>query len=118
MVMPVSWPIDRLLCLAAVVAMAGAASLAPEAHAQRQEPAKRTQAQKPPPAPAKPAGKPMGPKQAAAAQAAKLDAAGPSQIGTTTIARYAYMIDANTGAILLSKDADKPMAPSSMAKMM
>ena len=116
--MPVSWPIDRLLCFAAVLAMAGTASLAPEARAQRQEPAKRTQAQKPPPAPAKPAGKPMGPKQAAAAQAAKLDAAGPSQIGTTTIARYAYMIDANTGAVLLAKDADKPMAPSSMAKMM
>ncbi|MBS0224222.1 MAG: D-alanyl-D-alanine carboxypeptidase [Proteobacteria bacterium] len=60
----------------------------------------------------------MGPKQAAAAQAAKLDAAAPSQIGPTTIARFAYMIDMQTDTVLLAKDADKPMAPSSMAKMM
>lgn len=112
MVMLVSWRIDRLLSLVAVLAMVGATGLASVAHAQRQEPAKRTQAQKP----AKP--KPLTPKQAAAAQAAKLDAAGPSQIGPSTIARYAYMVDMQTGTVLLSKDADQPMAPSSMAKMM
>lgn len=94
--------------------MASVAGLTSAAHAQ-QDPAKRTQTQKPA---AKPATKPMGPKQAAAAQAAKLDAAAPSQIGPTTIARFAYMIDMQTDTVLLAKDADKPMAPSSMAKMM
>ena len=109
MVMLVSWRIDRLLSLVAVLAMVGVAGLAPTAHAQRQEPAKRTQSTKP----AKP--KPPTAKQAAAA---KLDAAAPSDIGPTTVARYAYMIDMQTGTVLLAKDANKPMAPSSMAKMM
>ncbi|HEU5097337.1 MAG TPA: D-alanyl-D-alanine carboxypeptidase family protein [Reyranella sp.] len=109
MVMLVSWRIDRLLSLVAVLAMVGVAGLAPPAHAQRQEPAKRTQSTKP----AKP--KPPTAKQAAAA---KLDAAAPSDIGPTTVARYAYMIDMQTGTVLLAKDANKPMAPSSMAKMM
>lgn len=109
MVMLVSWRIDRLLSLVAVLAMVGVAGLAPAAHAQRQEPAKRTQSAKP----AKP--KPPTAKQAAAA---KLDAAAPSDIGPTTVARYAYMIDMQTGTVLLAKDANKPMAPSSMAKMM
>jgi D-alanyl-D-alanine carboxypeptidase (penicillin-binding protein 5/6) len=110
MVMLVSWRIDRLLSLVAVLAMAGVAGLASTAHAQRQEPAKRTQSTKPA---AKP--KPPTAKQAAAA---KLDAAAPSDIGPTTVARYAYMIDMQTGTVLLAKDANKPMAPSSMAKMM
>ena len=110
MVMLVSWRIDRLLSLVAVLAMVGVAGLAPPAHAQRQEPAKRTQSTKPA---AKP--KPPTAKQAAAA---KLDAAAPSDIGPTTVARYAYMIDMQTGTVLLAKDANKPMAPSSMAKMM
>lgn len=108
--MLVSWRIDRLLSLVAVLAMVGVAGLAPPAHAQRQEPAKRTQSTKPA---AKP--KPPTAKQAAAA---KLDAAAPSDIGPTTVARYAYMIDMQTGTVLLAKDANKPMAPSSMAKMM
>jgi len=108
--MLVSWRIDRLLWLVAVLAMVGVAGLAPPAHAQRQEPAKRTQSTKPA---AKP--KPPTAKQAAAA---KLDAAAPSDIGPTTVARYAYMIDMQTGTVLLAKDANKPMAPSSMAKMM
>lgn len=89
--------------------MVGVAGLAPPAHAQRQEPVKRTQSTKP----AKP--KPPTAKQAAAA---KLDASAPSDIGPTTVARYAYMIDMQTGTVLLAKDANKPMAPSSMAKMM
>ena len=112
--MHVSWRIDRLRSLLLLLAMAGIAGLAFGADAQQQAPAKRQQTEKP----AKPAGKPLTPKQAAAAQAAKLDAAGPSEIGTTTIARFACMIDAQTGTVLLAKDADKPMAPSSMAKMM
>jgi D-alanyl-D-alanine carboxypeptidase (penicillin-binding protein 5/6) len=35
-----------------------------------------------------------------------------------TVAQYAIIIDYNTGATLLSKDADVPMTPSSMTKLM
>ncbi len=35
-----------------------------------------------------------------------------------TIAKQAIMIDYETGAVLLSKNADEPMAPSSMSKLM
>ncbi len=35
-----------------------------------------------------------------------------------TAARYAFMIDDQTGRILLEKDADEPMAPASMSKLM
>jgi D-alanyl-D-alanine carboxypeptidase (penicillin-binding protein 5/6) len=115
MVMPVSWRIDRLSCLLLFLAMAGFAGPTLDVHAQPDS-SKHHPVQKPAAKPAKPPA--QTPKQAAAAQAAKLDAAGPSQIGTTTIARFACMIDAETGAVLLAKDADKPMAPSSMAKMM
>ena len=87
-----------------------------DACAQQADPPRHPPIHKPKPA-AKPAAQP-GPKQAAAAQASRLEAAGPSQIGTTTVARFACMIDAQTGAVILAKDAEKPMAPSSMAKMM
>jgi len=36
----------------------------------------------------------------------------------TTKAPHAFLMDANTGAVLLSKDANKPMAPASMSKLM
>jgi serine-type D-Ala-D-Ala carboxypeptidase (penicillin-binding protein 5/6) len=91
-----------------------------EISAQQTEPTKKLQGQAKPKATPK-ASNPqpaVGPKQAAAAQAAKLEAAAPSQIGTTTVARWACIIDAQTGAVILAKDAEKPMAPSSMAKMM
>lgn len=39
-------------------------------------------------------------------------------IGIETDARQAFMIDAQTGYVLLSKDADTLMPPSSMSKMM
>ncbi len=42
----------------------------------------------------------------------------PSQIGIDTLGKQAYMIDVNTGTVLLAKDADTSMKPSSMAKMM
>lgn len=42
----------------------------------------------------------------------------PSQIGIGTLAKQAYIVDYDTSAVLLWKDADKRMAPSSMAKMM
>lgn len=35
-----------------------------------------------------------------------------------TVARYAIILDYNTGATLLDKDADQPMTPSSMTKLM
>lgn len=116
--MPVSWRIDRIFLLFALLAGVCLATGTFEAGAQQPQDSKRHQTQKPAPKPAAKPLQPLTPKQAAAAQAAKLEAAGPSQIGTATIARFAYMIDAQTGTVLLSKDADKPMAPSSMAKMM
>jgi len=35
-----------------------------------------------------------------------------------TAAKQAFLIDANTGTVLYAKDADTPMAPSSMSKLM
>ncbi len=72
---------------------------------------------------AKPATKPRAPaghKGAGGSPKAgpPLDALPPSQVGIGTLARFAYLIDATTDAVLLFKDADKPMLPSSMAKMM
>src|SRR5476651_1584797 len=127
--MPVLWRTDRLRVLISIVAMsilaaAGFCGLALNADAQQSPtPPPRPQAQQT----QKPAAKPPAkspqatttPKQTPQQQlAAKLDGAGPSQIGTSTIAPYAFMVDAQTSTVLLFKDADKPMAPSSMAKMM
>jgi D-alanyl-D-alanine carboxypeptidase (penicillin-binding protein 5/6) len=36
----------------------------------------------------------------------------------STRAPEAYMVDAETGTILFSKDADKPVPPASLAKLM
>ena len=111
--------IDRLRTLALLLALAGIAGPIADVCAQQaDQPRRQQQNQQKPKPPAKPAAAPTGPKAAAAAQAARLEAAGPSQIGTTTVARFACMIDAETGAVILAKDAEKPMAPSSMAKMM
>ncbi len=63
----------------------------------------------------------------AKAAAAKADAATPAVAGTPaqtpvgpldTAARYAVIVDFNTGATLLDKDADAAMTPSSMTKLM
>ena len=119
MVRRVLFRIDRLRILALLLALAGIAGPIVDVCAQQaDQPRRQQQNQQKPKPPAKPAATPTGPKAAAAAQAAKLEAAGPSQIGTTTVARFACMIDAETGAVILAKDAEKPMAPSSMAKMM
>jgi D-alanyl-D-alanine carboxypeptidase (penicillin-binding protein 5/6) len=116
MVMLVSWRIDRILVtLLAVVALGGTTM-----NSFAQEAPKRQAQQKPKPAP-KPAqtgtAKPSA-KSAKAEAAARIDALAPSQIGIGTLAQYAFMIDPQTSTVLLFKDADKPMAPSSMAKMM
>ena len=113
--------IDRVCGLALLLVFAGITGTIVDVSAQQSDQQRRQQVQpKPKASPAKPAPQQpaTGPKAAAAAQAAKLDAAGPSQIGPPTVARFACMIDAQTGAVLLAKDAEKPMAPSSMAKMM
>ncbi|UYN97914.1 MAG: D-alanyl-D-alanine carboxypeptidase [Enhydrobacter sp.] len=72
-----------------------------EIHAQAQKPGTR------------PAAKPAAPPAAKPEPPPSL-----SQIGITTPARQAYMVDPITGTVLLYKDAEAPMAPSSMSKMM
>lgn len=45
-------------------------------------------------------------------------AAGSQEEGLKTIAPYAFMMDFNTGTVLLAKNADEPIGPSSMSKLM
>ncbi len=116
--MPVLFRTDRLRPLVALFAAAAVAGAAMTAHAQQQEQPRRQQAQ-----PQKPAAKPRPPaatatKPAAPPAAAKLEALPPSQVGIGTLAQFAFMVDPQTSSVLLFKDADKPMHPSSMAKMM
>jgi D-alanyl-D-alanine carboxypeptidase (penicillin-binding protein 5/6) len=61
---------------------------------------------------------PAGQKSGANTPAPPPEVLTPSQIGIGTLARFAYLTDTTTDAVLLWKDADKPMHPSSMAKMM
>ncbi len=67
----------------------------------------------------KPAAKPQ-PKPAPQAQKkeAPAEPMTPSQIGIETFAKQAYLVDVTTGTVLLAKDSDQQMLPSSMAKMM
>src|SRR6185503_3044288 len=100
--------IDARTLLIVLLALAvGGASVS----VAQQEP-RRQQQQKPPakPPPRTPPAKPPA--------AAKTEALPPSQIGIGTLARQAFMVDMQTNTVLLFKDADKPMAPSSMSKMM
>lgn len=105
--------------VAAIVAGLAAVVLQPQALEAQQEPPRRQQqgqGQRPAQQPAKP---PQQQRQAAKpADKPNLDALPPSQIGIGTLAKQAYIIDAASGAELLFKDADKPMHPSSMAKLM
>ena len=117
--MLVSWLTDRLRAFAALLpallAMAVLAGPSLEAFAQQaDQPAKKQAPQKPP---AKPRAT-TAPKPAATPPAAKAEALPPSQIGIGTLAKQAFMVDPQTSTVLLFKDADKPMHPSSMAKMM
>jgi serine-type D-Ala-D-Ala carboxypeptidase (penicillin-binding protein 5/6) len=117
MVMLVSWPIDRLRLFVVLVAVAALAGPSLDAVAQQTDPAaKRQTPQKPPPA--KPRATTTAPKPAAKTEAAKTEALPPSQIGIGTLARQAFMVDPQSSTVLLFKDADKPMHPSSMAKLM
>jgi serine-type D-Ala-D-Ala carboxypeptidase (penicillin-binding protein 5/6) len=109
MVMLVSWRIDRILV--ALLLVTGLAGAALDSWAQQQETPKRTQQQKPPPKPAQKVAKPKSEPMAS-------EALSPSQIGIATPAQFAFMVDPQTSTVMLFKDADKPMHPSSMAKMM
>ena len=112
--MPVLCPTD-LLRLLTVTAVAVAVAGAPAAVLAQNEPPAKRQQQKPP---AKPRATAPQPKAAATPPAAKTEALPPSQIGIGTLAKQAFMVDPQTSTVLLFKDADKPMPPSSMAKEM
>src|SRR5262249_53846016 len=117
MVMPVSYRTDRLRALSALLMVAALALPSLNAAAQTaDQPAKRQTQQKPP---AKPRATTTTPaKPSAKAEAAKTEALPPSQIGIGTPGKQAFMVDPQTSTVMLFKDADKPMHPSSMAKMM
>jgi len=118
MVMPVLLGIDRLRPVMALFAAAVLAGAATVAYAQQADPPKRQQTQ-----PAKPPAKPKPPaatqgKPATPPAAAKAEALPPSQVGIGTHAKQAFMVDPQTSTVMLFKDAEQPMAPSSMSKMM
>jgi D-alanyl-D-alanine carboxypeptidase (penicillin-binding protein 5/6) len=114
MVMLVSYPTDRLRRrFSALLAVAILLVPALEPLAQQPDQPKRQSSQKPP---AKPRAAPAP--KAPNSPAAKTEALPPSQIGIGTLAKQAYLVDPQTSTVLLFKDADKPMHPSSMAKMM
>ena len=115
--MPVSLLTD-LRALVAMLAVAGIAALPLAADAQQDPPKRQTQ-QKPPAKPKPPAATPKAAAPAAAAPAAlKVEQLPPSQVGIGTLARHAFMVDPQTSTVLLFKDAETPMPPSSMSKMM
>jgi serine-type D-Ala-D-Ala carboxypeptidase (penicillin-binding protein 5/6) len=114
---PVSCLNDLLRPLTALVVAASLAGAPFAAYAQQTEqpPKRQNQQQKPPAKPrttTTPA-KPTGP-----SIATKTEALPPSQVGIGTLSKQAFMVDPQTSTVLLFKDADKPMHPSSMAKMM
>ncbi|MGD9886067.1 MAG: D-alanyl-D-alanine carboxypeptidase family protein [Reyranella sp.] len=109
-----SWLTDGLRPLAGLIAVAALAAPSLEVLAQQGDaPGKPTQlAQQ-----QKPQGKPR-PGKPGQSMASRTEALPPSQIGIGTLAKQAFMVDPQTSTVLLFKDADKPMHPSSMAKMM
>ncbi len=116
--MPVLLGIDRLRPVMALFAAAVVVGAATVTYAQQADPTRRQQTQ-----PAKPPAKAKPPvatpaKPAAPPAAAKTEALPPSQVGIGTFARQAFMVDPQTSTVMLFKDAEQPMAPSSMSKMM
>jgi len=111
--MLVWWLIDRLRPVMALLVVAGLAGAVPESFAQQPEP-KRQQNQRPARPPAKPQTTTAKPKT----EPPPTENLPPSQVGIGTLAQYAFMVDPQTSTVLLFKDADRPMHPSSMAKMM
>lgn len=116
--MPVSLLTD-LRALVAILAVAGFAAFPLTADAQQDPPKRPAQQQKPPAKPKPPAAAPKAAAPAVAAPAApKVEQLPPSQVGIGTLARHAFMVDPQTSTVLLFKDAETPMPPSSMSKMM
>lgn len=115
--MPVLLGIDRLRPVTALFAAAVLVGTATVTYAQQADPPRRQQTQ-----PAKPPAKAKPPattaKPAAPSTAAKTEALPPSQVGVGTYAKQAFMVDPQTSTVMLFKDAEQPMAPSSMSKMM
>jgi serine-type D-Ala-D-Ala carboxypeptidase (penicillin-binding protein 5/6) len=112
---PVSCLNDVLRPLTAILVASSLASAPLMALAQsEQQPKRQNQQQKPP---AKPRTTTQ-PKATTQSTAAKTEALPPSQVGIGTLAKQAFMVDPQTSTVLLFKDADKPMHPSSMAKLM
>lgn len=110
--------IDRLRPVVALFAAASIAGAGMAAYAQQQDAPRRQQTQ-----PQKPAARTKPPaatsaKPATPPAAAKTEALPPSQVGIGTHARQGFMVDPQTSTVMLFKDADQPMAPSSMSKMM
>ncbi len=114
--MLVSWLTDRLRPVTGLIAVAALVAPSLEVRAQQGSPpgapVELAQQQQKPPAKPRP-GKPAGP-----SAASRVEALPPSQIGIGTLAKQAFMVDPQTSTVLLFKDADKPMHPSSMSKMM
>jgi D-alanyl-D-alanine carboxypeptidase (penicillin-binding protein 5/6) len=98
----------RNVSVLAVLAAFTATSLSAPTQAQQQQQRNRPAA-KPQPA------KPTNPQ---AQKKEPVEPMTPSQIGIETFAKQAYLVDVTTGTVLLAKDADQQMLPSSMAKMM
>ena len=115
--MPVLLGIDRLRPLMALFAATCIAGAAMAAYAQQQDQPRRQQTQ-----PQKPATKARPPagsaKPATPPAAARTEALPPSQVGIGTLARQAFMVDPQTSTVMLFKDAEQSMVPSSMSKMM
>src|SRR5262245_8406507 len=114
---PVSCLNDLLRALTAILVAAGLAGAPLAVLAQTEQPPKRQNQQQQKPL-AKPRTTTTPAKPNAASAAAKTEALPPSQIGIGTLSKQAFMVDPQTSTVLLFKDADKPMHPSSMAKMM
>jgi D-alanyl-D-alanine carboxypeptidase (penicillin-binding protein 5/6) len=95
---PLLAPLSRRRALLAATSFLAAGAALPARAAPKKTLRKEAAKDAPPPAPTSPATTPLGP----------LD----------TEARYAFVTDFNTGATLLDKDADVPMVPSSMTKLM
>lgn len=113
MVMRVWWRTNGLRAVATVVSLLALGVVAGETSAQQPgDQNRRPPAQKP-----RPQAKPANP-QSTTAPATKSEPTTPSQVGIATVARQAFMVDPQTSTVLLYKDADQPMPPSSMAKMM
>ena len=115
--MPVWSLTNPMRVFATLLAVTGLAGLSLAAYAQQDPPRKpAAQPQKPPAKPRAPAASTAkSPKEPAAP---KVESLPPSQVGIGTLARHAFMVDPQTSTVLLFKDAETPMAPSSMSKMM